>query len=47
MTVYRADPFDIKEMEIDVTKKSGKELGLGFAECKGSGIYVTEIVRIK
>ncbi len=42
--VYRADPLDLKEMDVDVTKKSGKDLGLGFAECKGNGIYITEIV---
>lgn len=44
MVVYRADPLDLKEMDVDVTKKSGKDLGLGFAECKGHGIYITEIV---
>lgn len=47
MLVYRADPLDIKEIDIDVTKKSGKDLGIGFAECKGHGIYITEIVRIE
>lgn len=44
MTIYRADPPDIKEMEVDVSKKSGKDIGMGFAECKDNGIYVTEIV---
>lgn len=44
MVIYRGEPPDLKEMEVDVTKKSGKELGLGFAECKGNGIYITEIV---
>lgn len=44
MTIYRGDPVDIKEMEVDVTKKSGKDMGMGFAECKNNGIYVTEIV---
>lgn len=47
MVVYRADPLDLKEVDIDVTKKSGKDLGVGFAECKGHGIYITEIVRIE
>lgn len=47
MVVYRADPLDLKEVDVDVTKKSGKDLGLGFAECKGYGIYITEIVRIE
>lgn len=46
MVVYRADPIDLKEMDVDVTKKSGKDLGIGFAECKGYGIYITEIVII-
>ncbi|XP_037049203.1 inactivation-no-after-potential D protein isoform X2 [Bradysia coprophila] len=45
MVVYRADPLDLKEMDVDVTKKSGKDLGLGFAECKGHGIYITEIMQ--
>lgn len=47
MLVYRADPPDLKEIDVDVTRKSGKDLGLGFAECKGYGIYVTEIVMIQ
>lgn len=45
MVVYRAEPIDLKEMDVDVTKKSGKDLGVGFAECKGYGIYITEIVK--
>ena len=44
MTIYRADPIDLKEMDVDITKKSGKDTGMGFAECKDYGIYVTEIV---
>lgn len=44
MTIYRADPPDLKEMEVDVSKKSGKDIGMGFAECTDNGIYVTEIV---
>lgn len=44
MTVYRADPPDLKEMDVEINKKSGKEIGLSFAECKDNGIYVLDIV---
>lgn len=42
--VYRSEPLDLKEIEVDITKKSGKDIGIGFAECKDNGIYVTDIV---
>lgn len=45
MTVYRAEPPDLKEMDVEITKKSGKDIGLSFAECKDNGIYVLDIVR--
>lgn len=44
MTVYRAEPPDLKEMDVEITKKSGKDIGLSFAECKENGIYVLDIV---
>lgn len=44
MVVYRSEPLDLKEIEVDITKKSGKDIGIGFAECKDNGIYVTDIV---
>lgn len=44
MTVYRPEPPDLKEMDVEITKKSGKEIGLSFAECKDNGIYVLDIV---
>ncbi|KAJ6643961.1 Inactivation-no-after-potential D protein [Pseudolycoriella hygida] len=45
MLVYRADPPDLKEVDVEVTRKSGKDLGVSFAECKGYGLYVTEITQ--
>lgn len=45
MTVYRPEPPDLKEMDVEITKKSGKEIGIAFAECKDNGIYVLDIVR--
>lgn len=47
LVVYRSEPVDLKEIEVDITKKSGKDIGLGFAECKDNGIYVTDIVRFQ
>lgn len=47
MTVYRAEPPDLKEMDVEITKKSGKDIGLSFAECKNNGIYVLDIVSRK
>lgn len=44
MTVYRPEPPDLKEMDVEITKKGGKEIGLSFAECKDNGIYVLDIV---
>lgn len=46
MVVYRSEPIDLKELEVDITKKSGKDIGIGYAECKDNGIYVTDIVSI-
>lgn len=47
MTVYRPEPPDLKEMDVEIVKKSGKEIGIAFAECKDNGIYVLDIVRNK
>lgn len=44
MTVYRPEPPDLKEMDVEINKKGGKEIGLSFAECKDNGIYVLDIV---
>lgn len=44
MTVTRYDPLPITEIEIDVAKKAGKEIGFNFMECPEQGLLVTEIV---
>lgn len=44
MTVSRSDPLPITEMDIEITKKAGKDIGFNFIECQEQGILVTEIV---
>lgn len=44
MTVHRSNPAPTSEMEIDISKKPGKEVGFSFIECKDYGVLVTEIV---
>lgn len=46
MTVHRTEPLGTIEIDIDISKKSGKETGFSYIECKDYGILVTEIVRI-
>lgn len=44
MTVFRAEPSTTSEVDIEITKKAGKDIGIGFIECKDYGILVTEII---
>lgn len=44
MTVHRFDPLPTTEVEIEITRKAGKETGFGFIECKDYGVLVTDIV---
>lgn len=44
MTVYRSEPSPTTEIDIEITRKPGKEIGIGFIECKEYGILVTDIV---
>lgn len=44
MTVHRADPGPTAEVAIDIARKPGKDLGVGFIECKDYGILVTDII---
>ena len=44
MLVLRNEPSHTTEFEVDISKKAGKEIGLGFAEIKDYGLTVTEIV---
>jgi hypothetical protein len=46
MTVYRADPSETETIDIELTKKAGKNLGLGFFTSNPRGILVTDIVSI-
>lgn len=45
MTVYRADPPEIETLDIELTKKSGKNLGLGFFTSNPRGLLITDIVK--
>lgn len=44
MTIYRADPPEVDTIDIEVTKKGGKNLGLGFFTSNPQGLLVTDIV---
>lgn len=44
MTVHRSEPCPTTEIDIEITRKPGKEVGIGFVECKYYGILVTDIV---
>lgn len=46
LIVYRSDPSEVDKLDIDLTKKSGKNLGLGFYVGNPKGIYITDIVSI-
>lgn len=46
MTVHRTDPLSTTEIDIDISKKPGKETGFSYIECKDYGVLVTEIVRV-
>lgn len=46
MTVHRAEPLPSSEIDIDISKKPGKETGFSYIECKDYGVLVTEIVRV-
>lgn len=45
MTVIRSDPPPVNEMDVEIAKKAGKEIGFNFIECQNHGILVTDIVR--
>jgi hypothetical protein len=44
MTIYRADPSEIDTIDVELSKKSGKNLGLGFYTSNPRGLLVTDIV---
>ena len=45
LTVIRSDPPPVNEMDVEIAKKAGKEIGFNFIECQNHGILVTDIVR--
>lgn len=46
MTIYRADPAEVETLEIELPKKPGKNLGIGFFTANPRGLLVTDIVSI-
>lgn len=42
--MIRSDPLPVIEIDIEIAKKSGKEIGFNFIECQDHGILVTDIV---
>jgi hypothetical protein len=47
MIVYRADPNEVENIDVEIMKKPGKNLGLGFYVGNPKGILITDIVSIK
>lgn len=45
LLVYRADPPEVETIDVELTKKSGKNLGLGLFTTNPKGLFVTDIVR--
>lgn len=46
MTIYRADPPEADAIEIELSKKPGKNFGIGLLSSNPRGMLVTDIVRI-
>lgn len=47
MTVHRPDPIKYEEIEVDLTRKAGKALGLTcIAPVQAPGVYLGEFVSI-
>ncbi|CAH1718285.1 unnamed protein product [Chironomus riparius] len=44
MTIYRADPPEVETLDVEITKKPGKNLGIGFFTSNPRGMFVTDIV---
>lgn len=47
MIVYRADPNEVDNIDIEIMKKPGKNFGLGFYVGNPRGLFITDIVSIK
>lgn len=44
MTIYRAEPPEVETLDVEITKKPGKNLGIGFFTSNPRGMLVTDIV---
>lgn len=44
LTVWRADPMDTEAVEVELVKKSGKDIGVCFGGENGHGVVVTDLV---
>lgn len=47
MVIYRADPSETETIELELTRKAGKNLGIGFCTGNPKGIFVSDIVSIQ
>jgi hypothetical protein len=46
MTIYRAEPPETEPIDIELNKKGGKNLGIGFFTTNPHGLFITDIVRL-
>lgn len=46
MTIYRAEPPETETIDIELNKKGGKNLGIGFFTTNPHGLFITDIVRL-
>lgn len=46
MTIYRAEPLETESIEIELNKKGGKNLGIGFFTTNPHGLFITDVVRL-
>ncbi|CAO1414006.1 unnamed protein product [Diamesa hyperborea] len=44
MVIYRADPSETETIELELTRKAGKNLGIGFCTGNPKGIFVSDII---
>lgn len=44
LKVYRGDPTETAAIDVDVTKKSGKMLGIELSEATQQGIIISDVV---
>ncbi|XP_059618420.1 inactivation-no-after-potential D protein isoform X2 [Phlebotomus argentipes] len=44
VSVWRSDPIDTQSFEVDLIKKSGKDLGIQFSDHNGHGLVISSIL---